>query len=163
MTSHAADRSRPYSDAVDESIITLKALTYQPPAGSSQPPPRLCGRTRRRPRLGLPLLLASRRHLRAASAVCRLQARSRSVAGLAAPAIAGQPETLQILSSIDGQRLPRSNCPGSLVTNRAAQSAPATPRRPAAARRLERDSGRLVPRPQAGLAADPTHGRCPSP
>ena len=81
-SSHAAYQTGPYNDAIDRSIITLKALTYEPTRRDCRGGNHVAaGGTRRRPQLGLPLLLASRRHLRAAGAARgRFPARSRGVA-----------------------------------------------------------------------------------
>ena len=86
-SSHASYPAGPYSDAV-------RPVGHHP-EGADLPADRrdrrggdhiTAGRTRRRPQLGLPLLLAPRCHLRAAgTAGRRFPARSRSVARLAAP------------------------------------------------------------------------------
>ena len=113
-SSHAAYHSGPYSDAVDRSIITLKALTYQPTGGI------VAAAT-----TSLPEELGGVRNwdyrycwLRDATYALQalLAAGFRREAGAwrdwLLRAIAGQPETLQILYSIDGERrLPEIELP----------------------------------------------------
>jgi GH15 family glucan-1,4-alpha-glucosidase len=113
-SSHAAYRSGPYSGAVDRSIITLKALTYQPTGGI------VAAAT-----TSLPEELGGVRNwdyrycwLRDATYALQalLAAGFRREAGAwrdwLLRAIAGQPETLQILYSIDGaRRLPETELP----------------------------------------------------
>ena len=113
-SSHAAYQSGPYNDAVDRSIITLKALTYQPTGGI------VAAAT-----TSLPEELGGVRNwdyrycwLRDATYALQalLAAGFRREAGAwrdwLLRAIAGQPETLQILYSIDGERrLPEIELP----------------------------------------------------
>jgi GH15 family glucan-1,4-alpha-glucosidase len=113
-SSHAVYHSGPYSDAVDRSIITLKALTYQPTGGI------VAAAT-----TSLPEELGGVRNwdyrycwLRDATYALQalLAAGFRREAGAwrdwLLRAIAGQPETLQILYSIDGERrLPEIELP----------------------------------------------------
>jgi len=113
-SSHAAYRSGPYNDAVDRSVITLKALTYQPTGGI------VAAAT-----TSLPEELGGVRNwdyrycwLRDATYALQalLAAGFRREAGAwrdwLLRAIAGQPETLQILYSIDGERrLPEIELP----------------------------------------------------
>jgi GH15 family glucan-1,4-alpha-glucosidase len=113
-SSHAAYQSGPYNDAVDRSIITLKALTYQPTGGI------VAAAT-----TSLPEELGGVRNwdyrycwLRDATYALQalLAAGFRREAGAwrdwLLRAVAGQPETLQILYSIDGERrLPEIELP----------------------------------------------------
>ena len=105
-SSHAAYQSGPYNDAVDRSIITLKALTYQPTGGI------VAAAT-----TSLPEELGGVRNwdyrycwLRDATYALQalLAAGFRREAGAwrdwLLRAIAGQPEALQIVYSIDGAR-----------------------------------------------------------
>ena len=111
---HAAYPSGPYNDAVDRSVITLKALTYEPTGGI------VAAAT-----TSLPEELGGVRNwdyrycwLRDATYVLQalLAAGYRIEAGAwrdwLLRSIAGQPETLQILYSIDGaRRLPEADLP----------------------------------------------------
>ena len=111
---HAAYQSGPYSDAVDRSLITLKALTYEPTGGI------VAAAT-----TSLPEELGGVRNwdyrycwLRDATYTLQalLAAGFRREAGAwrewLLRAIAGQPETLQILYSLDGRRrLPETELP----------------------------------------------------
>ena len=111
---HAAYQTGPYSDAVDRSLITLKALTYEPTGGivaaATTLPPEEIGGVRnwdyrycwlRDATYALQALLAAG-FRREAGAWRDWLLRS----------IAGQPETLQILYSIDGaRRLPEVELP----------------------------------------------------
>ena len=111
---HAAYQTGPYSDAVDRSIITLKALTYEPTGGivaaATTSLPEELGGVRnwdyrycwlRDATYALQALLAAG-FRREAGAWRDWLLRS----------IAGQPETLQILYSIDGaRRLPEADLP----------------------------------------------------
>jgi GH15 family glucan-1,4-alpha-glucosidase len=111
---HAAYRPGPYDDAVDRSIITLKALTYEPTGGI------VAAAT-----TSLPEELGGVRNwdyrycwLRDATYTLQalLAAGFRREAGAwrewLLRAIAGQPETLQILYSLDGaRRLPEAELP----------------------------------------------------
>jgi len=113
-SSHADYQSGPYNDAVDRSVITLKALTYQPTGGI------VAAAT-----TSLPEELGGVRNwdyrycwLRDATYALQalLAAGFRREAGAwrdwLLRAIAGQPETLQILYSIDGERrLPEIELP----------------------------------------------------
>jgi GH15 family glucan-1,4-alpha-glucosidase len=112
--SHAAYRTGPYGEAVDRSIITLKALTYEPTGGI------VAAAT-----TSLPEELGGVRNwdyrycwLRDATYALQalLAAGFRREAGAwrdwLLRAIAGQPEALQILYSIDGaRRLPETDLP----------------------------------------------------
>jgi GH15 family glucan-1,4-alpha-glucosidase len=112
--SHAAYPAGPYGDAIDRSIITLKALTYQPTGGI------VAAAT-----TSLPEELGGVRNwdyrycwLRDATYALQalLAAGFRREAGAwrdwLLRAIAGQPEALQILYSIDGsRRLPEAELP----------------------------------------------------
>ena len=61
--SHTGD----YHDEIHSSLLVLKALTYRPTGGIVAAPTTLAARAhRRRAQLGLPLLLAARRHADAA-------------------------------------------------------------------------------------------------
>ncbi len=111
---HAAYQTGPYSDAVDRSLITLKALTYEPTGGI------VAAAT-----TSLPEEIGGVRNwdyrycwLRDATYVLQalLAAGFRREAGAwrdwLLRSIAGQPETLQILYSIDGaRRLPEVDLP----------------------------------------------------
>jgi GH15 family glucan-1,4-alpha-glucosidase len=111
---HAAYRPGPYGDAVNRSIITLKALTYEPTGGI------VAAAT-----TSLPEELGGVRNwdyrycwLRDATYTLQalLAAGFRREAGAwrewLLRAIAGQPETLQILYSLDGaRRLPEAELP----------------------------------------------------
>ena len=111
---HAAYQTGPYRDAVDRSLITLKALTYEPTGGI------VAAAT-----TSLPEELGGVRNwdyrycwLRDATYTLQalLAAGFRREAGAwrdwLLRAIAGQPETLQILYSIDGtRRLPEAELP----------------------------------------------------
>ena len=113
-SAHAAYQGGPYSDAVDRSVITLKALTYEPTGGI------VAAAT-----TSLPEELGGVRNwdyrycwLRDATYTLQalLAAGFRREAGAwrdwLLRAIAGQPETLQILYSIDGaRRLPEVDLP----------------------------------------------------
>ena len=113
-SAHAAYQAGPYSGAVDRSIITLKALTYAPTGGI------VAAAT-----TSLPEELGGVRNwdyrycwLRDATYALQalLAAGYRREAGAwrdwLLRAIAGQPETLQILYSIDGaRRLPEAELP----------------------------------------------------
>ena len=72
----------PYSEAVDRSLITLKALTLRAYGRDRRGGDHLAaGGARRRPQLGLPVLLAPRRHVHAAGpSRGRVPARGRGVA-----------------------------------------------------------------------------------
>ena len=113
-SAHAAYQTGVYSDAVDRSIITLKALTYEPTGGivaaATTSLPEELGGVRnwdyrycwlRDATYALQALLAAG-YRREAGAWRDWLLRS----------IAGQPETLQILYSIDGaRRLPEADLP----------------------------------------------------
>jgi GH15 family glucan-1,4-alpha-glucosidase len=113
-SSHAAYQTGPYSDAVDRSIITLKALTYEPTGGIAAAAT-----------TSLPEELGGVRNwdyrycwLRDATYALQalLAAGFRREAGAwrdwLLRAIAGQPEALQIVYSIDGaRRLPEAELP----------------------------------------------------
>jgi len=113
-SSHAVYQAGPYHDAIDRSIITLKALTYQPTGGI------VAAAT-----TSLPEELGGVRNwdyrycwLRDATYALQalLAAGFRREAGAwrdwLLRAIAGQPETLQIVYSIDGaRRLPEVELP----------------------------------------------------
>jgi GH15 family glucan-1,4-alpha-glucosidase len=113
-SAHAAYQPGPYSDAVDRSIITLKALTYEPTGGivaaATTSLPEELGGVRnwdyrycwlRDATYALQALLAAGFRLEAAAWRDWL-----------VRSIAGQPETLQILYSIDGaRRLPEADLP----------------------------------------------------
>jgi GH15 family glucan-1,4-alpha-glucosidase len=113
-SSHAAYQAGPYSDAVDRSIITLKALTYEPTGGIAAAAT-----------TSLPEELGGVRNwdyrycwLRDATYALQalLAAGFRREAGAwrdwLLRAIAGQPEALQIVYSIDGaRRLPEAELP----------------------------------------------------
>ena len=113
-SAHAAYQAGPYNDAVDRSIITLKALTYEPTGGivaaATTSLPEELGGVRnwdyrycwlRDATYALQALLAAG-FRREAGAWRDWLLRS----------IAGQPETLQILYSIDGaRRLPEIELP----------------------------------------------------
>ena len=113
-SAHAAYPAGPYSDAVDRSLITLKALTYEPTGGivaaATTSLPEELGGVRnwdyrycwlRDATYALQALLAAG-FRREAGAWRDWLLRS----------IAGQPETLQILYSIDGaRRLPEVDLP----------------------------------------------------
>ena len=113
-SSHAVYQAGPYHDAIDRSIITLKALTYQPTGGI------VAAAT-----TSLPEELGGVRNwdyrycwLRDATYVLQalLAAGYRLEAGAwrdwLLRSIAGQPDTLQILYSIDGaRRLPEADLP----------------------------------------------------
>jgi len=113
-SAHAAYQAGPYNDAVDRSIITLKALTYEPTGGivaaATTSLPEELGGVRnwdyrycwlRDATYTLQALLAAG-FRREASAWRDWLLRS----------IAGQPEVLQILYSIDGtRRLPEAELP----------------------------------------------------
>jgi GH15 family glucan-1,4-alpha-glucosidase len=113
-SSHAAYPAGPYSDAVDRSIITLKALTYEPTGGI------VAAAT-----TSLPEEIGGVRNwdyrycwLRDATYALQalLAAGFRREAGAwrdwLLRAIAGQPEALQIVYSIDGaRRLPETELP----------------------------------------------------
>jgi len=112
--SHAAYQAGPYSDAIDRSIITLKALTYEPTGGIVAAPT-----------TSLPEELGGARNwdyrycwLRDATYALQalLAAGFRREAGAwrdwLLRAIAGEPEALQIVYSIDGsRRLPEVELP----------------------------------------------------
>jgi GH15 family glucan-1,4-alpha-glucosidase len=113
-SSHAAYQTGPYSDAIDRSVITLKALTYQPTGGI------VAAAT-----TSLPEELGGVRNwdyrycwLRDATYALQalVAAGFRREAGAwrdwLLRAIAGQPEALQIVYSIDGaRRLPEAELP----------------------------------------------------
>jgi GH15 family glucan-1,4-alpha-glucosidase len=113
-SSHAAYPAGPYGDAVDRSVITLKALTYQPTGGivaaATTSLPEELGGVRnwdyrycwlRDATYALQALLAAG-FRREAGAWRDWLLRS----------IAGQPDTLQILYSVDGsRRLPEAELP----------------------------------------------------
>ena len=113
-SAHAAYQAGPYSDAVDRSVITLKALTYEPTGGI------VAAAT-----TSLPEEIGGVRNwdyrycwLRDATYTLQalLAAGFRSEAGAwrdwLLRAIAGQPERLQILYSLDGaRRLPEADLP----------------------------------------------------
>ena len=85
--------SCPWNEAVCRSLITLKALTYAPTGGLVRGADHLAARIhRRRAQLGLPLLLAARRHADAARAdERRLLRGGAGLARLAAARGDGQP------------------------------------------------------------------------
>ena len=113
-SAHAAYQTGPYSDAVDRSLITLKALTYEPTGGivaaATTSLPEELGGVRnwdyrycwlRDATYALQALLAAGYRLEAGAWRDWLLR-----------SIAGQPETLQILYSIDGaRRLPEADLP----------------------------------------------------
>ena len=96
------------------SLLTLKALTYAPDRRHRRGRHHLAARgDRRRTQLGLPLLLAARRHLHPARpAADRLPRRGRAWREWLLRAIAGAPGRLQILYGVAGERrLPESELP----------------------------------------------------
>ena len=95
-----------WEDEVERSLITLKALTYEPTGGIVAAADDLApGVPRRRPELGLPVLLDPRRraHARCADGR-RLRRRGDQVAGLGDPRGRGRPEDLQIMYGVAGER-----------------------------------------------------------
>ena len=77
----------PYREAVIRSLITLKALTYAPDRRHRRGADHLAARgSRRRAQLGLPVLLAARRHDHPGGAAAhRLHRGGRRLAGVAGP------------------------------------------------------------------------------
>ena len=165
--SHAAYQTGPYSDAVDRSIITLKALTYEPTGGI------VAAAT-----TSLPEELGGVRNwdyrycwLRDATYALQalLAAGFRREAGAwrdwLLRAIAGQPEALQILYSIDGaRRLPEAELPW--LAGYEGSSPVRTGN--AASGQVQLDVwgetlDALFLARQAGLPADRTRGHCRSP
>ena len=164
---HAAYQPGPYHDAVDRSLITLKALTYEPTGGI------VAAAT-----TSLPEELGGVRNwdyrycwLRDATYTLQalLAAGYRREAGAwrewLLRAIAGQPETLQIVYSLDGaRRLPEVELPW--LSGYEGSSPVRTGN--AASDQLQLDVwgetlDALFLARQAGLPADRTHGRCRPP
>ena len=97
----------PYATRCSASLIALKALTHAPTGGDRRRADDVAARgARRRPQLGLPLLLAARRDAHAARAArtpATATRRARGATGCCAPSPA-IPGDLQIMYGVAGER-----------------------------------------------------------
>ena len=161
----AASTTGDYHEEIHQSLLVLKALTYAPTGGIvAAPTTSLPECDRRRPQLGLPLLLAARRdaHARWRCSTPATATRRWRGAQWLLRAVAGDPADVQIMYGIAGERrldereldwLPglRGVAPGA-GRQRRLGAAPA--------RRLRRGPRRALPDARArGAAPTTTSGR----
>ena len=120
-----------WREPIRRSLITLKALAYEPTGGIvAAPTTSLPGTARRHAQLGLSLLLAARRHI-TLLAMMRggYYDEAARVARVAGPRVAGSPEQLQIMYGIAGERrLPEFDSTGCRATRARSRCASAMTR-----------------------------------